>query len=193
MISSLKLLNFSELYALMARYKEAMVRAVEAKSLALRKLRLYEEVQRDAAGGDPEAVLARPAADLASVSVEWELRTGIVGFPWRELEEGRVQVDMGDWTPQGVEPMRLATVKMALTRNQNLRSVLVRGKELGLPEGWTTREIAWDNRVAVQEAPEVAALLIQLCTGLEKLSLWYVDCQTQPFSLLIKPNFGPCP
>ncbi len=155
-----------------------MTRAVEAKALALRKLRLFSEVLQEAAahgatggGGDPEAVLARPAADLASASVEWELRTGIKGFPWRDLEENSVQIDLSDWSPTEVDARRLETVASALLRDRNLRSVRVKGGELSLTEGWETREIKWDNSPAVRAAPEVAGLLIRLCTGITKLSL----------------------
>lgn len=156
-----------------------MARAIEAKTLALRKLRLYSEVKRESAalgpddggGVDPEAVLARPAADLASPSVEWELRTGIRGFPWRDLEENSVQVDLSDWSPTGIDAQKLETVAAALLRDRNLRGVRVQGAELLLTEGWETREIKWDKSPAVQAAPEVAGLLILLCTGLTNLSL----------------------
>ena len=156
-----------------AEYKNMASDAIEAKSMAVRKIQIFRESAQ--AGCEPtilDRILARPIMEFSRQTAVLELRTGLRDFPWADVAAGGEIVRFGDWSPAQVEPWKLALVAQALAADAGLRAVRVAAHELRLPPaGWAAEEVVWDGCAAVRASPSTAALLLRNCTRLRSLSL----------------------
>jgi hypothetical protein len=157
-------------------FKRIIKEAIEAKSLALRKLQLYLEL---CFGKDGEQtllsdVLKRQILDFGEDGTIIELRTGIRGFPWAQLSSKSVSVDFGGWTPKDLDASQLDNVIEALFDADQLRMVTIGSgrHQLNFNNGWATTDLIWSESEAVQESPTLAALLMRCFTRLTSLNLW---------------------
>ena len=156
-----------------AKYKRFMTEAIEAKSLALKKISIYIESFSSAPGdGDLLQRIAEcPLLKLKDESIEMELRTGLAGFPWAQAMRDATVV-LGSWRPEGVEAFKLREVAGALAGNQQLRTVTFGDERLDFRDGWAgVTDQDWSKSKAVQAAPGIAALLLGCCTNLTRLDL----------------------
>ncbi len=154
-------------------YKCLMSEAIDGKAYALLKMNIYIESLEDSFD---ERALAKifdfPIKGFESPAAVLELRTDIVGFPWKEIvEEKNAAVDIGGWNAEGVAPKAIEHVSNALRSNTNLRSIDAAGVKLDLLEGWLTTTIDWKSKVVVTELPATAALLLRNCVRVTNLNL----------------------
>ena len=154
-------------------YKSLMSEAIDGKAYALLKMDIYIESLED---GFEERALAKifdsPIKGFESPAIVLELRTDIVGFPWKKIvEEKRAAVKIGGWNAEGVAPKAIEHVSNALRSNVNLRSVDAAGVKLDLLEGWFTTTIDWKSKEAVTLLPATAALLLRNCNCVTNLDI----------------------
>jgi hypothetical protein len=154
-------------------YKRITAEAIELKSLALKKMRLYVQLKNDTNEGQLQEILKRPIIDFAIENFVMELETGIRGFPWVEVAGKSATVDFGDWTPKGLDSPKMEKLVLVLSSNEELRTVTVGAKKerLMLNEGWATAGLLWDGSAAVQASVDVIALLLPCFSRLSSLSL----------------------
>lgn len=160
-------------------YKQVTTDAITAKSLALKKLRLFVGLCEkrgdgaDAPDGILRDILSRPIADFARDDVVMELKTGIYGFPWAQVMGNSASVDFGEWPSARLNSPQLETLTAALWANEALRTVTVGGgkERLVFNGGWATAALEWDASAAVQASTGVTALLLRCFTSVTSLSL----------------------
>jgi hypothetical protein len=154
-------------------YKCLMSEAIDGKAYALLKMDIYIESLEDSFD---ERALSRifdsPIKSFGSPAIVLELRTDIVGFPWKKIVEDKsAAVDIGGWNAEGVAPKAIEYVCNALRSNANLRSVDAASVKLDLKEGWSTTAIDWKSKEAVTLLPATAALLLRNCTHVTNLNI----------------------
>ena len=154
-------------------YKCLMSEAIDGKAYALLKMDIYIESLED---NFEERALTKifdtPIKSFESLATVLELRTDIVGFPWKRIvEEKCAAVDIGGWNAEGVAPKAIEHVFNALRCNTNLRSVDAASVKLDLQEGWTTTTIDWKSKEAVTLLPATAALLLRNCIHVTNLNI----------------------
>ena len=77
-------------------YKTLMAEAIEAKSLALIKVRIFaNQLNQGSTLETLNAITQMPLGDFASRAVLLELETGMVDFPWKEVVEKSASVNFG--------------------------------------------------------------------------------------------------
>ncbi len=165
-----------------AEYKRMMNEAMDGKTHALDKMRVYLEAA--AAGlGHPvlDAILGAPLAAFGSPAAVLRLQTGIAAFPWEAVvRERSADLDLGDWDAASASAQARQLVAGALGGNPNVRSVTIKGVKLALNDGWATVELKWGSNAAVKALPVTAALLLRNCTSLSKLDVRFVPPMTPP-------------
>jgi hypothetical protein len=158
-----------------AEYKRLMNEAMDGKTHALDKMRVFLEAAAAAVGRpDLDAILHAPLADFGSPAAVLRLRTGLASFPWEAVvRERSADLDLGDWDAASASAQARELVAGALEGNANVRSVTIRGVKLALSDGWATTELKWggDVMAAVKALPVTASLLLRICTSLSKLDI----------------------
>jgi hypothetical protein len=154
-------------------YKYLMSEAIDGKAYSLLKMDIYIESLQDSFNDSALAkIFDSPIKSFASPATVLELRTDIVGFPWKKIvEEKSAAVDIGGWNAEGVAPKAIDHVSNALRSNINLRSVDAAGVKLDLQEGWSTTMIDWKCKEAVTLLPATAALLLRNCSRVTNLNI----------------------
>ena len=158
------------------KYKHFTSEAIEAKSLALEKIRIYAQQSISGAGEDLLAFIRdRPLMDFADRSVILELLTGLTSFPWMQVTSKSVKVDLGSWAPDGVEEKYLRTAGEELAANGNLREVTF-GNEgtvlnLRLSEGLKSKQFELSGSPAILSALSSVFWLLGACTDVEAVDL----------------------
>jgi hypothetical protein len=99
----------------------------------------------------------------------------ISDFPWDDvMENKRTELNLGEWDASTIpEWARRELVSGTLRGNTVIRAVMIKGKILGLSDGWATTELDLENRVqkAVRAVPATVWLVVQTCVGVTKLNL----------------------
>ena len=158
-------------------YKTLTTEAIEAKSLALIKVRIFaHQLNKGSRMETLDAITQMPLGDFASRAVLLELETGIVDFPWKEVVGNAASVYFGLWSPEGVDQEKFEVVSAELGKNTNLRKAAWMGRDgqqlsLTLPEGYAIRELDWSGSLEIKQSPAIASLLIRQCLQLETLDL----------------------
>ena len=157
-------------------YKTFTTEAIEAKSLALCKVRIFSELRKRSKTEMLDAIVTMPLEAFASRAVLLQLETGMVDFPWKDVVEKAASVNFGCWKPEDTVHDKLELASAELGKNFNMRKATWFGGSgqqlsLTLPEGFTIHELDWSGCPEVCESPAMAALLIQQCAGLETLDL----------------------
>ena len=160
-------------------YKQLTSEAIEAKSLAIHKIRICAgQVKKGAADDTLARVMGRPLQDFATRAVELEEETGLssASFPWKEILEMRSAINFGLWRAEGVDPGVIRVVSEELFKNTALRGVTLQGDDritytLALPKGWKSSKLEWSEQSVVNLSPAVASILVKHCVALQFLDL----------------------
>ena len=162
------------------RYKELTIEAIEAKSLALSKIRVCtKQVKNGVGAGILHLFPERPLAHFATEVVEFEILTGISSdvFPWGEVLDKKIsQVNFGKWRAQGVDFEKCWMISAELAKKSNLSMFTIEdgdGKPyvLELPEVRTCTKLAWSRNEAIKQSPFLAAVHLKNCIHLEEIDL----------------------
>mmetsp|Transcript_70707 Transcript_70707/g.188737 ORF Transcript_70707/g.188737 Transcript_70707/m.188737 type:complete len:841 (-) Transcript_70707:766-3288(-) len=180
-------------------YKQFISSAIEGKLFALTKLKIFAETVQEKKEGhlhlEGNEVLKRiKDQDLhgfGKAGVESELKTGVRGFPWADMENKQHILKLGEWgwlaeragavaqnaTGSGVQPMgkwdatQRNKVKETLFKNDKLSEICAdEGRKLRFENNWNAREIAWEGDI-VSQFPGAIGLVLSGCTQLNKLVL----------------------
>ena len=156
-----------------AEYKRLMNEAMDGKTHALDKLRVYlEAAAADMGRPELDAILAAPLADFGSTAAVLRLRAGIAAFPWEAVVRERSAIlDLGGWDASSASAQARELVVGALGENPNVRSLLVKGAKLELSHGWATTEIKWGSNEAARAVPATVSLLLRNCCCLLSLEI----------------------
>jgi hypothetical protein len=157
-------------------YKTNTSEAIEAKSLALVKVRIFSDLRKRAEKETLDHVLEMPLEAFASRAVLLELETGMGAFPWKDVVDKAATVNFGGWRPEDTAPDKLDLISAELGKDTNIRKATWTGGggrqlSLTLPEGFAIHELDWSGYPEVHESPAMAALLIRQCDRLETLDL----------------------
>ena len=133
------------------KYKLLMAEAIDGKAYALLKMEVF--LDSVAAGLDElsvERILHAPIRSFASPAAVFELRTGLIDFPWKAVvEERSASIVLGGWNAAGVAKQSLEFVVSSLNKNTNLRSIAVNDEKLDLPDGWASTKLQWESSKVV--------------------------------------------
>ena len=176
------------------KYKLLTTEAIDAKTMALRKIDFFmEKVEGGAMNRDRDLLMRivdTPFAEFAHRSTKLELETGDGGFPWRQAAHGSATVEFKAWRPQvrGVDggddehdersgkENHMKIMIETLAQNQSVRVISVgvgnENVQLQVPNGWAaTTNLSWESSAAVQDAPGIVNMLLQCCVALVQLNL----------------------
>ena len=165
-----------------SEYKALTAEAIEVKSLAFKKIRVFADLsKRGATAAVLDAVRARPIQGFVSSAraIELEIETGLSHFPWSDLVDGKDIVNFGRWSPAEIKPEIYKIAVEELGKNTKVRTVTVLGssRELRtavLPDGWQTEQLNLSENKFVIEAPSLLGMLLQNCKCLVQLDLRHV-------------------
>ena len=160
------------------KYKDYTAQAIDSKFPAMKKVEFWIKSIPDKDKELLERIRERPFKDFAHEFTIKELKCpGLVGFPWKQLEEKSKSVEFGLWTPEKLEPDAKAEVLRRLKENEKILTISIgnlggKSKDLYLGSGWETTDVNCDN---IQASPALLALLLSCCSKLERLSLRSVN------------------
>ena len=157
------------------KYKKYTAEAIDSKIPALKKLEFWIKSIPDKDEELLERIRERPFKDFAHDFTIQELKCpGLVGFPWKQLEEKSKSIEFGVWTPEKLQSDAKAEVLRRLKENEKILTVSIgtqgdkSSKDLYLDSGWGTTNVNCDN---IPASPALLALLLSCCSRLERLSL----------------------
>ena len=176
------------------RYKTLTTEAIDAKTMALRKIdffleKVFEKETEVALTEDRELlkrIADMPFMEFAHPSTKLELETGDGGFPWKQVTHGAANVDFLKWRPLTKDaqgrldweiPLNHFNIMVdSIAGNQHVRVISVEvareSKQLHVPNGWAgTVSLNWSKSVAVQDAPGIVNMLLRCCTNLVDLNI----------------------
>jgi hypothetical protein len=152
-------------------YKRLTVEAISAKSLALKKSRIFlERLNGGASEIDLTRILQAPFQDFESDWIELHVRTGVKEFPWHEAVSAKPVMDLGGWTPHGLEEWQLKGIRQVLSQREPVTSVCIGTAVLAFPHGLMAESIKLDSQ-PLRDAVGTVAFLLSVNTGLVSLSL----------------------
>ena len=156
------------------KYKKYTAEAIDSKIPALKKLEFWIKSIPDKDEELLERIRERPFKDFAHDFTIQELKCpGLVGFPWKQLEEKSKSIEFGVWTPETLQSDAKAEVLRRLKANEKILTISIgtqgdKSKDLYLDSGWETKDVNCDN---IPVSPALLALLLSCCSRLERLSL----------------------
>ena len=176
------------------RYKTLTTEAIDAKTMALRKIDFFLEKGTCRTLSTDRELLKRitdmPFMEFAHPSTKLELETGDGGFPWKQVTRGAANVDFLKWRPLTKDaqgrldweiPLNHFNIMVdSIAGNQHVRVISVEvareSKQLHVPNGWAgTVSLNWSKSVAVQDAPGIVNMLLRCCTNLVDLNIRQVQ------------------
>jgi hypothetical protein len=152
-------------------YKSLTVEAISAKSLALKKSRLFlERLNGGASEIDLTRILQAPFQDFESDWIELHVSTGVKEFPWHEAVSTKPMMDLGGWTPDGLEEWQLKGIRQVISQREIVTSVCIGSAVLPFPDGLMAESIKLDAQF-LRDVIKTLAFLLTVNTGLVSLSL----------------------
>ena len=156
------------------KYKDFTAQAIDSKFPAIEKVKFWIKSIPDNDDELLKRIRERPFMDFAHQFTIKELKCpGLVGFPWKQLEEKSKSIEFGVWTPETLQSDAKAEVLRRLKANEKILTISIgtqgdKSKDLYLDSGWETKDVNCDN---IPVSPALLALLLSCCSRLERLSL----------------------